>query len=364
MNSNYSLFGLVPFSFYALIGLIVGILLYTQPFFNNGCIIGGIVIFLLCVFYKHVFNHYGLIFITFIIIGGVRSYVQAKKFHEFSFEMLTQPVSITGTISAINPTAHNRYNQCITMDIYHPVVLDSMKVHLYTKKNDGIDIGDTITIHDIYLKKPKKPSYQQYLRKEGILTSIFLEKINFTPIHRPHTSIKKRVYHYQQTILCALHKKCSYKTFSLFSALFLGEKTYGKCYLKTVSNQFKEWGIVHFLARSGLHLVIFILLWELFLALIPILFIYKQCALLSITFIYFFLSWPSISFLRAFIIFIIYKWCALNYKPVHFLHTLIQTCCIVLILNPLQLFFLDFQLTFTLTGALALLSLQTRTQLS
>ena len=70
---------------------------------------------------------------------------------------------------------------------------------------------------------------------------------------------------------------------------------------------------------------------------------------MSLSILYFILSWPSISFIRAFLIFLFTKYCNLHRHPTHFMHILLLTCCIVLLINPLQLFFLDFQLSFFLT---------------
>jgi hypothetical protein len=49
-------------------------------------------------------------------------------------------------------------------------------------------------------------------------------------------------------------------TFALFSSLFLGNRTAIKQDLEEQKPLFKVWGISHFLARSGLHLLIFIML--------------------------------------------------------------------------------------------------------
>jgi competence protein ComEC len=139
----------------------------------------------------------------------------------------------------------------------------------------------------------------------------------------------------------------------LFSTIFLGNKDGVKKRLNNEKIFFKLWGISHYLARSGLHLVVFLALLELLLRLIPITFVLKQIISLCIAMIYFLLSWSSLSFMRAFLTFIMYKICLLLGLSSNFLHLVILTCFITLLYNPAHLFFLDFQLSFGLTFALA-----------
>ncbi len=56
---------------------------------------------------------------------------------------------------------------------------------------------------------------------------------------------------------------------------------------------------------------------------------------------------------RALYTFILYKICILHKRPSHLVYLLSLVCFFVLLDNPMQLFFLDFQLSFTLTFALA-----------
>jgi hypothetical protein len=279
--------------------------------------------------------------------------MQVSPYKAFPYSEYNVPTNITGIITNCNATSNKRFGKCITL--YAPHL--NMSIQLYTKPWAKGMVSDTVTIHNIQLKKPNNSSYQEYLLKEGILCSLFMEEPSITIEHHPEYSLSRTIHQFKDTLLSGIKKNCSRKTFCIFSALFLGDKSQDKQYLDKVADQFKEWGIVHYLARSGLHLVIFIILWEWLCAFIPIGFRLKQALLLVITLIYFILSWASVSFMRALIIFVIYKWCALSSRPVHFFNTLLTTCCIILITNPMQLFFLDFQLTFVLTGALAWLAL-------
>src|SRR3990167_3930800 len=116
---------------------------------------------------------------------------------------------------------------------------------------------------------------------------------------------------------------------------------------------FQQWGLSHVLARSGLHLVIFVFIWRWLLNFLPLSFYRKNLLLLFISLVYALCSWPSVSFIRAWYALIFYFFCALFLRrPSHTLHIISLVYCIILFLNPLQLFFLDFQLSFLLTYAL------------
>ena len=148
------------------------------------------------------------------------------------------------------------------------------------------------------------------------------------------------------------------RSFAMFSSIFLGNRQINKKENNIVKNSFRLWGILHFLARSGLHLIIFLMLCELMLKFIPIHFHLKQGILVFLSLIYLLLSWPSLSFIRAFSIFLLYKLCPILNKKSD-LATLVATVCLMmLIYNPIQLFFLDFQLSFGLTIALAIFTKQ------
>ena len=120
-----------------------------------------------------------------------------------------------------------------------------------------------------------------------------------------------------------------------------------------LNDQFKTWGLSHLLARSGLHLAVFVMIWQRLLSAIPFPFMFKQLFMTILCLVYFILSWSSIPFVRALALFLLYKKCLLFKIPFHFLHNLSLVTFFFLVLCPINLFFLDFQLTFILTAALA-----------
>jgi len=281
----------------------------------------------------------------------------------------TKPVSIVGTVKNIEITKHLRMKGCITIHMHRFKPIEQKKWHsinkiilLYTNTIEKIQVADTIAIHNLTFKPPQKSSYQSYLIKEKIAATVYVKQLSYTIDDRPSWSLHRWIYDQQQRILTRLEYKLSHHAFTFFSSLFLGNRTRIKDKMEQTTEQFKKWGISHFLARSGLHLAIFILIWYTLLCLIPLSFGVKQTFLLLLGIIYFLFTWTSVSFMRAFALFILYKLCHLAKKPFHFLHFLTAVCLCFLIINPIQLFFLDFQLSFALTFALAWLNQLYRTK--
>lgn len=248
---------------------------------------------------------------------------------------------------------HKIKNKNATLDIWQPT---DFIVCLYTRKTPNIMVQDEIFIPEIMVKPIENQSFIWYLIKEGITATIFVDNVAYELLNRPKKSIKRAIFELRATTVRSLQRKMNRRTFQLFSSIFLGYKPVPKQELEASKNHFATWGVMHYLARSGLHMVIFIFVWQVLLALLPLPFMLKQISLIALTILYCLLSWTSISFMRAVLSFLFYKLCTLFFLQTNFLHILTIVCLIVLMHNPLQLFFLDFQLSFGLTFALALFS--------
>ena len=272
----------------------------------------------------------------------------------------TKPVDIRGTVKNIEITKHLRTKRCITLQIHTFKKPKQPKwkknnntILIYTNTQGKIQVADTISVNTILFKQPSTPSYKSYLLKQGIVAAVFANRLNYSIDHHPTWSFARWQHHQQQQLLATLERKLSIPAFTFFSSLFLGNRTRVKSNIQQTTEQFKKWGISHFLARSGLHLAIFVLIWHAIFRVVALPFMAKQIIILFLSILYYLLSWPSASFIRAFSLFILYKLCTLDRKPFHFLHLLTLVCFSFLIINPIQLFFLDFQLSFALTFALA-----------
>lgn len=291
-----------------------------------------------------------------------------QKYHalEFYAQNTKKSLDLMGTISDISYIDHHLFNNIITLD--HICLKDhgitnakwqshDSKFQIYTKIPNNIAIADIIELNNIKIAQPPCISYQHYLLKENVAASSFMPKCNIKLISRPQYSLNRLIALYRSSLCDSLKNKMSSQGFSIFCPLFLGKRNLEK---KTVmqynTELFTIWGITHYLARSGLHLVVLITLWLSIFTCLPISFNKKQWLLLFISLMYFLLSWSSIPFYRALTTVILHRLCLLVRLQSHFLHLLILTCLSILLLNPIQLFFLDFQLSFGLTFALACFS--------
>ena len=251
-------------------------------------------------------------------------------------------------------TVHEAF--CPNTNTHNHTQFDLLCYFAYRK---SICVDDAVVIHNAILKKQttKKradtASYQDYLIKEGILCSLFLTGANKCTItSRPSWSIKRWLWQLRHTTYQSMRKKLSKTAFVYVGLMFLGNKEHDS--LQQLRTTFNQWGLTHYLARSGLHIVLFIMIWTFILGFIPAHIAIKRLLLILICFVYDLLSWASIPFARALYVFFLVKGGQFMGQQTNFLHLLSLVCLGILIFNPMQLFFLDFQLTFALTFTLVL----------
>lgn len=287
-----------------------------------------------------------LFFLTCFSIGGFRLYEQ-KTNHTNVTQKLYTVKTILGYVTAIDYLPHARMPYRTTLQT------NKTYVQIYCIKKPAFHVGDTVHFNNITFKPSKNNSFNEFLMKEGIAASTFCTQLNYKIMKRPAWSLRRFIFNQRARLNQKLRSKLSKKTYTLFVSLFLGNRSVCKKESDNTAQQCKQWGLSHYLARSGLHLIIFILIWQLIMRLIPLSFFIKQLIILFLGITYISLSWTSISFIRAFMTFMLYKTCMLLQVSSHFLYLLTLVCFLILIYNPIQLFFLDFQLSFALTFALA-----------
>jgi hypothetical protein len=164
----------------------------------------------------------------------------------------------------------------------------------------------------------------------------------------------------RQTIIDTAYTCFSPQTFVLMSEMFFGYSALHSDSHSNIRELFGWWGLNHLLARSGLHLVMFILLFGFILSRIPLPFLCKHVLILMVIFLYTLLSWPSISFIRAIAMMVWYTLCIGVWAAPHPLHVVACITIGVLCYQPCYLMSLDFQLSFALTFTLALISHSTK----
>lgn len=301
---------------------------------------------------------------TFIFLSGALL-LQNQKSENFNLlkKIENQKIDVIATVtnkeninsSNIKEKIRLKVKQLKKNKLFEPAKFNLL---CYSCISTNIIPGQRVQIKNIEIKKTetekKSNPFKYFLLKNGILSSFFAKRLNYKIIAKNINPIKQYLYKIRKKIAQKIRYKLSSQTFPYFSSIFLGNKK------ETISSQqkniFNIWGISHYLARSGLHIVIFIIIWQLILNLVPLPIKTKTLLLIVISLIYLALSWASLSFMRAFFIFILYQLSKLLNKQANFLHLLTLICLLILIKNPIQLFSLDFQLTFALTFALSISS--------
>ena len=292
------------------------------------------------------------------LAGSILCYMQQQTQKNFLNLVASDTITLHGYISGIEKIQNPRFSfrmiietdQIQKQDTWHQC---GETIALYIKDKPNLLVGDIIEISNVAFKQSSNSSFNTYLAKEKISATLFLENLEYTLIERPDFSFSRSLFYFKESLFATLRSKINHETFQLFSSIFLGNRTAVKKQMDTTKEPFKIWGTSHYLARSGLHLVIFVIIWHFILSLLPLSYILKQLFLIMLILAYALLSWSSVSFERALLMVLIYKWCLLARSPSHYVHLVVLVTALVLCINPLQFFFLDFQLSFGLTFALA-----------
>jgi ComEC/Rec2-related protein len=314
--------------------------------------------------HKELNNRHNLLFYllpAFFFLGSFLCFLQLESQKKFYKKFCNQVVDIKGTVSSFENIQNPRFKYKIIVDLNRLRQSESSieyknssnSIALYVRSKNDLEVGDYIQMNALTFKEISNTSFKNYLAKEKIVATLFLEHFEYTLIQKPWFNLNKTVFNLRESIFKSLQTKMGREPFSLFSSIFLGNRSSVKKEMDSKKESFKIWGTSHYLARSGLHLVIFVIIWHFILSLLPLSYRIKQVFLVTLILLYALLSWSSVSFERALLMVIIYKWCLLTNTPSHYVHLIVLVTFGVLLVNPLQLFFLDFQLSFGLTFALA-----------
>lgn len=284
----------------------------------------------------------------FFASGSLLCFMQQETVIKAQNILAKNNCALYASVSSIEKIQHLHYNYKLLLDT------DQIQtIAIYCSSLPHIIVGDYIEIEPLRFKKSNNQSFNNYLAKEKIMATLFVDQFNCKLIERPKLSAARIIFYAKEKIFNTLRHKINYESFPLFSSIFLGNRSSVKKQMDSKKEPFKVWGTSHYLARSGLHLVIFVVIWHFILSLLPIAYLLKQLFLIMLILIYALFSWSSVSFERALLMVLLYKWCLLNRSASHYIHLITVATLIVLLFNPLQLFFLDFQLSFGITFALA-----------
>lgn len=301
-----------------------------------------------------------LLLSSFFLLGAFLYQRKIVHFQKF-FEIIKpdKKYNLQGTITSLQELKGKRCAYyCILKNatISHPdfqgVFYKQCSLGIYCNNLQNFELDDVVYFNSATFKKPDSVSYQQHLCKEGVFATTFLSpEIMPVLMLRPQSSLKRWIFNKRKSIIYSLQKKMLPKTYTFFSSLFLGYKN-NNYHFQQLKEHFKRWGLSHYLARSGLHLILFIALWQLLFRGIALPFALKHIFISIMVFLYYLLSWSSVPFTRSCLTYFGYIVCTLFDRQIDSLHILTLVIWSILLLNPMHLFALDFQLSFGLTFAL------------
>ncbi|HBY05847.1 MAG: ComEC/Rec2-related protein [candidate division TM6 bacterium GW2011_GWE2_42_60] len=311
----------------------------------------------------------------FFALGALRVQQEEAAFDQFFRSVLYKKCIVTAEVKDLEPD-YRREGYCLLTLAVQKLDDGKKLIHLahpysfqFSLKNDALvggkklpEPGDILLIKTLYFRPPPEGGYRTYLVKERLVGQIQYSYAEISLLSHPQWSWRRFLFERRNAIIDGVRPHLEPLTFTLFASVFLGKKTVDAGDMSSIRDQFRPWGILHYLARSGLHLMILVMLLNKVLSFFPIPYGIRNMLVILLLLVYLLVSWASISFLRAAILSFLYSICVIMRLQIHALYLLVLTCFLVLLVNPLQLFFLDFQLSFLLTGVLAWLNALKRSQ--
>lgn len=316
----------------------------------------GLICLALAAYLAYNQSHRSLLFTLaccFFFFGATR-YYQYRDLYFAHEDLLQRNCNAVVTVQEILPRFDKQEQICI---LFHVEEVEckglnrtvDKKIYLflpfYTKL--WIKPHQKIILKNIILKHPNSSSYQDYLIKENIWAIAHQKQLSYTTIKKP-SLLMQQIDEWCSLPLQATDRTLSQLTHSLYISIFCGKKIKSPATTE-IKKLFQYWGLSHHLARSGLHLIILISMLLFLFSCLPCSARIKQWAIVIILCIYYLMTYPSVAFLRAFFMYMLYTLCKQLYIPNNPIHILLITTLLILGLNPYHLFYLDFQLSFSIT---------------
>ncbi|HJM68593.1 MAG TPA: ComEC/Rec2 family competence protein [Candidatus Babeliales bacterium] len=283
-------------------------------------------------------------------LGLLSFQIQETAYTKAAQDLSGYKATLTGKVSTVEHIK-NKFSYRSTIQIANH------NIWILSKELPRFKPGDTVELKSIFLHSPLEKEMETWMRKENIIATAFTGKIRGIILKRHHTfDIWSYLNRKKESFFTNLQQKLPDHVGNLMGLIFFGNKQeIDPNELMELRTTYMHWGLSHYLARSGLHIVILFALLNLLLSLFGIPNRERRILLLAFCLLYTALSWMSISYLRALILIVLYNVAKLTKIKVSMLHLINLTCCIILLYNPHQLLALDFQLSFALTYILILM---------
>ena len=314
-------------------------------------ILASILLFLFSIIFGFFKREY-LIFI-FFIIGIFITYTRFES--SVLIKFVDKNIELKGTIEEIIYNDEDMDKYIVNVEKiknYKHGYFNNEKMILKVIGKKGFEIGDEVSVFGI-LKEPKKNTnpklfnYKLYLQTKGIYTTMTVKEHEIEKSGEKvlpwHMKMKLNFRNNVELVCNTYLKK---QNSSIMKAILLGDSSYLE---ERDYNKFRDLGLSHIMAVSGLHIGIISIFLITFISYIGIERRVNTVLTLIIIWIYGFLIGYPPSVLRALIMFTILFYSKIAFRRYDSLNTFLFTMFIVLVINPLWLFDIGFKLSFAAT---------------
>lgn len=221
------------------------------------------------------------------------------------------------------------------------------KAIVYVPKKINTPLNGHLSLANTFIKMPTETLLPYHL-KQHLLGFFFWKKESISITESPIAGgswIENQKAHLNRSIIDVF----SPTTQNMVKSIFLGDS---QALTSETRSLFEQWGISHYLARSGLHLVLLaaVIIFILQACQLPI--FVTRGATLALSILYHLLTSPSTSFLRAFMMNIMIGTSLFLGTTPTMLHLFSVVTLTTILNNPFTALNLDFQLSFGISGAL------------
>jgi len=297
------------------------------------------------------------------LVGAFRATHEELAWHKNAQTLTHASIAVEGIVTS-QSTANGTHKLDICLTRAHAYANKkllglerSATIRVTTQKNLPQAVGMLIKIPKLYVRLPSNNQHQRMLRKGDIVATGILGKDEALYIEATTPTYFQKWLQWRDTLRNNLHEKLtqelSPQAAQLVSTIFLGYPIPSQD--ASMRTTFNVWGISHYLARSGLHVMIIIYMVHLFFMMLPIGFVIRFVSIALLCLIYSIFSWPTVSFTRAILMFLWYGICTIHNTTPHSLHIIGGVSLITLLYQPLYLLSADFQLSFGLTAVIAII---------
>ncbi|TJX14748.1 DNA internalization-related competence protein ComEC/Rec2 [Tissierella creatinini] len=232
------------------------------------------------------------------------------------------------------------------------------KVQLTIRGDIYLNLGDRIQINGL-LKEPNKNTNPKlfnqklFLLSDGIHNTMSVNDYSIVLIEENNSIIYKLIDNFSQATISLFNKHLSERNAQIMTSIILGKSS---LLMEEDISYYRELGLAHVLAVSGLHIGIIAGFILLIFSRIGIKRRYNFVITLGIIWIYiFFIGLPP-SAIRAGLMFTILYFSKLSHEPYDGLNSIYASMILCLLLNPYWLFNIGFQLSYAATISLLILS--------